>query len=225
MPDLKLSDDGLYYWDGRQWVSTLSPDGRSRWNGFAWVPAAAAVVPPAYFQPQSRVRVPTGWTRPMQYVVIAWFLVNAVWSVAAPFLMAGPLANYVNQAIQQNAALNPDVPPPSADVVATINSFITVGLAIGAAVGVAISAVAIIGALRRWTWVFYGVLVLLGLQTISLPFTLISAFTTPAFSALKLPVAMTAISVAFAIPAVALFVWMLVAAFRRGPWAMTRVAA
>ena len=166
--------------------------------------------------------MPTGWTKPLQYSVVAWYLVYAIWSVAGPFLLAGPLSDYVNQVIQQNAALNPDTPPPPADVLSTINSVITVALGVGAAIGVAISAVAIIGALRRWTWVFYAVLVLLGLQTVSFPFTLISAFTTSAFSPIKLPVAMTAVSVALAIPAVALFIWMAVAAFRRGPWAMTR---
>jgi len=44
--DLRLSDDGLFYWDGRQWVTTLSPDGRFRWNGSAWV-AVGGVAPPA----------------------------------------------------------------------------------------------------------------------------------------------------------------------------------
>jgi len=185
------------------------------------VPVAAGP-PPVYFQPKAGARVPTGWTKPLQYSVIAWYLANAIWSVAAPFLVAAPISDYVNQVMQQNAALNPDVPSPTAEMLSTINGFMTVGLAIGAAVGVAIAAVAIIGALRRWTWVFYAVLVLLGLQTISFPFTLISAFTTSAFSPMKLPVALTATSVAFAIPAVALFVWMLIAAFRRGPWAMTR---
>ena len=223
MPELKLSDDGLYYWDGQQWVTTLSRDGRSRWNGVTWVPVVSGPTP-VYFQPRSGARVATGWTRPLQYSVIAWYLAYAIWSIAAPFLMAGPISDYVNQAVQQNAALNPDVPPPTADVLATINSVITVALAAAAAIGVGISAVAIIGALRRWTWVFYAVLVLLGLQTVSFPFTLISAFTTSAFSPMKLPVAITAISVAFGVPAVALFVWMLVAAFRRGPWAMTRVS-
>jgi hypothetical protein len=170
------------------------------------------------------LRAPTGWTKPLQYSVIAWYLVYAIWSVTAPFLMAGTISDYVNQVMQQNIALNPDVPPPPADVLATINSMITAVLAVSAAVGVAISVVAIIGALNRWTWVFYAVLVLLGLQTVSVPFTLISAFTTSAISPMKMPVALTASSVAFAVPAVALFVWMLVAAFRRGPWGMTRVA-
>jgi hypothetical protein len=157
----------------------------------------------------------------LQYSVVAWYAVYAVWSVIAPFLMAAPISDYVNQINQRNAVPNPDFPPPT-DMVATIHTVITVGLAIGAAVAVAIAAVAIIGALRRWTWVFYAVLVLLGLQTISFPFTLIGAFTSSAYSTMKMPVAITAASVAFAIPAVALFVWMLVAAFRRGPWAMTR---
>jgi len=167
--------------------------------------------------------VPTGWTKPLQYSVVAWYVVYAIWSVTAPFLLAGTISDYVNQVMQQNAALNPDVPPPPPDVMATINSITTVAFAIGAAIGVAIAAVAIIGALRRWTWVFYAVLVLLGLQALSFPFTLVSAFSTSAISPMKMPVAVTAASVAFAIPGIALFIWMAVAAFRRGPWAMTRV--
>jgi hypothetical protein len=192
------------------------------------VPVGPTGAPGFSTQPHTGVRVPTGWTKPLQYSVVAFYVASAIWAVAAPFLMAAPLSDYLNQAIQQNAALNPDVPPPSADLIATINSVITVALGISAAVGVAISAVAIIGALRRWTWVFYAVLVLLGLQAVSFPFSLISAFSTTAISAspygsMKLPIGLTAASIAFAIPAIALFIWMAVAAFRRGPWAMTRV--
>ncbi|MEP6753115.1 MAG: hypothetical protein ABI959_10250 [Candidatus Dormiibacterota bacterium] len=203
-------------------MSTLSNDGRSRWNGIAWVPVGATATQGFYAQPHTGTRVATGWTKPLQYSVVAYYLVSAIWAIAAPFLMAAPISDYVNQVIQQNAALNPDTPPPPAAALSTIQSVITIALGVGAAIGVAISAVAIIGALRRWTWVFYAVLVLLALQTISFPFTLISAFTTSAFSPIKLPVATTAVSVAVAIPAVALFIWMAVAAFRRGPWAMKR---
>jgi hypothetical protein len=192
------------------------------------VPVFASAAPGLYAQPRSGPRVPTGWTKPLQYSVVALFLANAIWSVAQPFLLAVPISDYVNQVIQQNAALNPNTTPPPADAISTIHGIITVALAVGAAVGVAIAAVLIIGALRRWIWVFYAVLILLGLQTLSLPFTLISAFTTSAFTSaaytpLRLPVAITAASVALSIPGVALFAWMLVAAFRRGPWAMTRV--
>ena len=180
-------------------------------------------MPTFYSQPQAGARMPTNWTKPLQYSVIAFYAVSALWAVAEPFLMAGSISDYVNQVIQQNAALNPDVTPPPADVLNTIHSVITVALGIGAAIGVVIAAIAIIGALRRWTWVFYAVLVLLGLQAVSFPFTLVSAFTTSTLSPMKLPVALTVASVALAIPAIALFAWMAVAAFRRGPWAMARV--
>jgi len=38
VPDLQLSPDGAYYWDGTDWVSTLSHDRLYRWDGNAWVP-------------------------------------------------------------------------------------------------------------------------------------------------------------------------------------------
>jgi len=33
-----FSSDGNWWWDGKQWVSTLSPDGHYRWNGTVWSP-------------------------------------------------------------------------------------------------------------------------------------------------------------------------------------------
>jgi hypothetical protein len=38
----QFSGDGNWWWDGSQWVSTLSPDGHYRWNGTAWEPAPPA---------------------------------------------------------------------------------------------------------------------------------------------------------------------------------------
>jgi hypothetical protein len=158
----------------------------------------------------------------MQHSVAAWYLLRAIYVISVPFLMAGPLGDYINQVLQRQAELNPNAAPPTADVLATINGMLIVGFAIGAAIGVAISVVAIIGALKRWTWVFYAVLVLLGLETISFPFAVLSAFTTSALSPLKLPASLNAASIAFGVVAVAVFVWMLIAVIRRGPWAMTR---
>ena len=204
-------------------MTTLSHDGRSRWDGKSWVPVGAA--PPAmYPQPQRKPRVATGWTKPLQYAVAAWYLLQALYAIALPFVMTGPMTDYVNQVMQRQAELNPNVTPPTPDVMATIASLMTFALWAGALIGIAISAVAITGALKRWTWVFYAVLILLGLQTVSFPFTLISAFVTSTLNPVKLPVAMTATSIAFGFPAVALFAWMLVAAIRRGPWGMSRAA-
>lgn len=33
-----FSPDGLWWWDGAQWRSTVSPDGLWRWDGRSWVP-------------------------------------------------------------------------------------------------------------------------------------------------------------------------------------------
>ena len=202
-------------------MTTLSHDGRSRWNGTAWVPVGAAA-PATYPQPQRLPRVVTAWTKPLQYAVAAWYLLQALYAIALPFVMTGPMTDYLNQVMQQQAALNPNVTPPSPDVIASITSLMTVALWAGAVIGIAISAVAITGALKRWTWVFYAVLILLGLQTASFPFTLISAFATSTLNPVKLPFALTATSIAFGFPAVALFAWMLVAAIKRGPWGMRR---
>jgi uncharacterized membrane protein YkgB len=186
-----------------------------------WVPVALAspIATPVQSRPSSRV--PTNWTRPLSYSVAGWYLLRAIYVVATPFLVAGPMAGYMNQLMQRQAQLDPNAAPPPADMLTILNNFMIVGFAIGAAIGVAISVVAIIGALQRWTWVFYAVLVLLGFETMSFPFAVFSAFTT-SLSPINLPVGMTAASVAFGAAGATLFIWMLVAIFRRGPWAMTR---
>ena len=204
-------------------MTTLSHDGRSRWNGTAWIPIGTAPQV-AQFPPHRQARVATGWTKPLQYSVAAWYALQGIYALSLPFVMAGPMADYVNEVVRRNAELNPNVEPPPADFLAIMTTAVTWGLAIGAAVGVALTVVVVIGALKRWTWIFYAVLILLGLSTVSFPFTLISAFSTSAINPVKLPVVLTATSVAFGFPAVALFPWMLVAAIRRGPWGMSRAA-
>jgi hypothetical protein len=186
-----------------------------------WVPFAAAPPQPASFQRRPSSRVPTNWTRPLTYAVAGWYVLRAIYVVATPFLLAGPMAGYMNQLMLRQAQLDPNAAPPPADLLTIINNFMIVGFAIGAAIGVAISVVAIIGSLQRWTWIFYAVLVLLAFETMSFPFAVFSAFTT-SLSPIKLPVGMTVASLAFGAAAAALFIWMLVAIFRRGPWAMTR---
>lgn len=226
MPDLKVSADGLYYWDGSRWISTLSPDGRWRWNGVAWVPLSSMVAPPRqyYAQPLPTRRVPTAWTRPMQYVVAAWYGISALYALSIPFWMSGTMSQIINQSIQQSSTQNPDVSPPPADVVASITSMFTAVLWVGALIGVVIAAVVIIGALKRWTWMFYVVLVLLGLGAVSLPFGLIRAIAGSASVGLSysLPSWVSWLGVAFSVPGAALFVWMLIAAIHFGPWAMTK---
>ena len=40
-----LSPDGLWWWDGTRWQTTVSPDGRWRWTGAQWVPHVAPARP------------------------------------------------------------------------------------------------------------------------------------------------------------------------------------
>src|SRR5256885_15350335 len=73
----RLSPDGMYYWDGQTWKSTLSADGRFRWDVPAWTPAptSTGAVGPAYMARAQRE--PTSWTRPLQYAVAGW----DVWAI------------------------------------------------------------------------------------------------------------------------------------------------
>src|SRR6266849_2245337 len=198
MADMRLSDDGLYYWDGSRWISTLSPDGRWRWNGSGWVPVAAMVAPefapyPSYQQP-APPRRPTPWTKPMQYAVAAWYAVSGLYALSLPFWMSGTMAQMINQSIQRSTAQNPEVSPPPAEIVSSMTTMMSGVLWVAAIIGVVFAVVVIIGALAGTT----------------------------SINPFSLPGWISWLSVALAVPSTALFVWMLVAVVRYGPWAMTR---
>jgi hypothetical protein len=38
----QLSPDGAHYWDGRQWLPSVSADGRWQWDGTQWLARSAA---------------------------------------------------------------------------------------------------------------------------------------------------------------------------------------
>ena len=91
----------------------------------------------------------------------------------------------------------------------------------------AIFAVAIIGALQAWTWVYYVVLVLLGLSAILLPVDLVYVFVgarIASIAGMTMPSWLYLVSFLTGIPGAALFVWMLIALVKRGPWAMRRMS-
>jgi hypothetical protein len=228
----RLSPDGMYFWDGQQWVSTLSHDGRTRWNGTSWIPAGQPYGTAAFQPPGRVVREPTSWTRPLQVAVAAFYTLQGVYTLTLPFWMSGPIAQAMNQSIQQSIQrqqrLNPTVSPPPADFVNAMASFMSGALWVAAVFGLAIAAVAVIGALKRWTWVFYVVLIFLGLGAISLPLNLVNAASGSAItgaSGFTMPSWTYWVGLAVSIPGTALFVWMLVALVKRGPWAMRKVAA
>ena len=223
-----LSADGLHYWDGGTWISTLSPDGRSRWNGTAWVPTAQDPAFAAYQLSPRTLREPTSWTRPLQYAVASWYAISALYTLSLPLWMSGPMATAINQSIQRQEQLYPTPSRPPADFTNMMTSMMSGVLWFAAVFGFAICVVAIIGALKRWTWLFYVVLVLLGLGLISLPVNLVNAMTGSSItstSGFVMPTSITWIGIVFSVPAAALFIWMLVAVVKHGPWAMRKVSS
>jgi hypothetical protein len=223
----RLSPDGMYYWDGQQWVSTLSHDGRTRWNGTAWVPTGQ-VYGAATNQPPGRVmREPTSWTRPLQLAVAGWYVLQGVYAISLPIWMSAPMTQAINQSIQRQQQLYPQASPPPADFTNAMTSMVGGILTAGAVFGLVIAAVAVVGALMRWTWIYYVVLVFLGLGAVSLPLDVVNALGGSAISSASgftMPGWFYWVGLLTAIPSTALFIWMLVALVKRGPWAMRKVA-
>jgi len=221
----QISPDGMYYWDGSQWLSTLSADGRHRWNGAAWMPVSQQAFMPVYAPQPLPARVPTSWTRPLQYAVAALYTLSGLFSLTLPFWMGGMMTQAMNQSIQNQQQLNPNASPIPTDVVSTMTSIGNGVVWVAAIFSLAICLITIVGALKRWTWIFYVVLVFLGLGVISIPLDLVNAFTGSRFSGVSgysMPSWYYWVGLAEAIPVTAVFLWMLIALIKRGPWAMVR---
>ncbi|MGH7760312.1 MAG: hypothetical protein ACREOY_02695 [Candidatus Dormibacteraceae bacterium] len=222
----QLSPDGMFYWDGQRWVSTLSPDGRFRWNGTTWVASGQAYGPLHRQATGHAMREATSWTRPLQLAVAGWYVIEGIYALWLPFWMGGPMSQAMNQSIQRQQQLYPTVSPPPVELTNVMTSMVGGILWVSALFGLVIAIVVVVGALQRWTWMYYAVLVLLGFGAISLPVDVVDALGGSAVSAasgFSLPSWTYWLGLASAMPSTALFVWMLVALVKRGPWAMRKV--
>jgi hypothetical protein len=222
----RVSPDGMYYWDGQGWVTTLSPDGRHRWNGVAWVPIADQPYIAVPGQQAGAARQPTSWTRPLQYAVAGWYVWSAIYSLTIPFWMGGLMAQIMNQSIANQQRLNPDAAPP-AGFTDMMQNAATIGMWIGVVVLVGIFIVPFIGALRRWTWIYYVVMVLLVISALLLPLDLFDAALGSRLSSAStfaMPSWFYILNFVTGLPGVALLAWMLIAQITRGPWAMKRIS-
>jgi hypothetical protein len=218
--DVKFSADGSRYWDGRFWVRALSPDGNFRWNGSEWLPVVAPAGPAYSYVAPTTGRIPTHWTKPMQNSVVALEAVTILYLVSQAYLLSDTMSHYVNQGLQQSATQNAQVSPAPAELITSFFSLVFWG---GSAIGSLFCILIIIGALNRWTWIFYVNLAFYGLTTILLPFNIISAVSGSVVANIYPANSLSSwLTVALGIPTAALFVWMLRAVFRYGPWAMTR---
>ena len=218
----RFSPDGMYYWDGAAWVSAVSPDGRYRWNGSSWVPNTFMAT--AYTPAQPVRREPTSWTRPLQYAVVAWYAISALASVSLPFWMGGQLTQMMQAAIQRQQQLNPNLTPPPPSFYDSMNTLMTTMLWVASIFACALAIVVIVGALRRWTWMYYVVLVWLGLGVISGPADLLN-LSTGGYSSFGYspPPWLYVVGIVSWFPSTALFAFMLVGLVKRGPWGMVKV--
>lgn len=204
MSSPRISADGLYYWDGGRWVPT----------------GARAVPPPhpqaAYRAPVRPKRTATSWTRPLQWVIAAWFGLQCAITLVVAAVVAINLGDWVNAFVFAEERAHPQdaLPPPgfAQEMTATIGLYTFVGVGSLLALGIVIIA----GASKRWGWTHYVAIVALALEAATLPLTLFYP---------GLPDSARALVVILAIASAVLCVVLIAARVRRGPWATTTASA
>jgi hypothetical protein len=165
----------------------------------------------------------------MQYAVAGWYGVQALWVASLPFWYISTMTRFADEMNRRNQQLNPGIPTPPADPM--LNKQMSVVFYLVIAVGLAIAVAAIVVAAWRQTWAFYAILALLGLEATWLvlgplgALAISIAFTAAGGLSVGPPAWMVWVQLVFGIVSTALFAWMLVAMFQRGPWAMTKVNA
>jgi len=216
----------MYYWDGQQWASTLSPDGRFRWNGSTWEPVPTMAYPAPYYPGSASQREPTSWTQPLQIAVVARYVASGLYGLALPFWMQGYTSAVMQRSLAQQQQAYPPGQAPPPGFTDMMNSIVTGSIWIGTVIGLALAVVAIVGAVKRWTWAYYLILVLLGFTLLGTMFNLINLAAGGALTSRQpQPPELTRLA-AYIFGAIdtVLFVWMLIAVVRRGPWAMKRIS-
>lgn len=181
----------------------VSADGQFRWDGQQWVPI-----------PKGE-REPTAWTRPMQLAAAALFAIDAVASVAFSLIFETHSA-MVQVLKQQNSQLPPGM---TIDQLADTARAVAIGVVVFIAV---LALVAAVGSFLGWRWMFWAALVLFAFGGIG-ALTNIAALTNPSSSAY--PVWVLVVNELISIASAAMFVWMLIAAIKYGPWAMKKPGA
>src|SRR5258708_12784860 len=96
--------------------------------------------------------------------------------------MGAPMATAMNLRSQRQEQLYPAESQASADFTNVMASMVGGALWVSAVFGVAIAIIAAIGALKRWTWMYYAVLILLGFGVVSLPIDVVDALAGSAIS-------------------------------------------
>lgn len=183
-----------------QSAGQISADGQFRWDGQQWVPLAA------------NYREPTSWTRPMQLISAALFAVSGLSGIIITIAFVNH--DSVLKAIHAQGTQIPS----GTDIDTVVN--ITIGVTWGIAFLFAVLwLVAAVGSYLGWRWIFWAALVLFGVSGIG-AFTNLTSIANPDKS--PVPIGGLIVSEVFSVGSLAMFVWMLIAVIKFGPWAMRR---
>lgn len=219
-PDVH-SPDRRYWWDGSQWLLAVSRDGQLWFDGTEWRPNP--LTPPGI------PLVPTRWTRALQAAVVAVTLLGFGSFVATlPLIASMPTPTVV--VVPEGTS-----PEAAARFTQTMRPVMVASLIFMAAIFGAVAALIVMGTIRRWLWMFWVVLVLLGLNmlvNVLMPLLLRVAGLLPATPPPgvipsrppPVPMVVSVVGELVLAAAVVLFVAMVVAALRIGPWACRKAA-
>jgi len=175
------------------------------------------------------VRTPTSWTRPLQIAVIALAAGQILYSVSYPYWSAAAWnwwGSIVNAGGAQVHWWGWPLPPPGSPHDVLLALLDTYG---GPLLTVAIAVAVIIAAIRRWSWAFLAIGVLLALYGLLRAYNLLvnvilfPALPPPPWGPVLMPdVGLEAI---FGLAALVLVLFVIVALATRGPWGMRRLSA
>jgi hypothetical protein len=138
------------------------------------------------------------------------------------------MSNVMQQSIQRQQQAYPPGEGPPAGFTDTMTSIMTGSIWVGVIIGLALTATAIVAAIKRWAWAYYAILVLLGFTLLGTVYNVVDLVTGGFLSARQgtQPPELTRLfAYAFGVVDTALFVGMLVALVRRGPWGMRRITS
>ena len=174
------------------------------------------------------VRNPTSWTRPLQIAVIALAAAQILYSVSYPYWSASAWNwwnNMLNPQGPQAHWFGWPLPPPGSlhDILLELLDIYG-----GTLLTVAIAMAVIVAAIKRWSWAFLAIGVLLALYGLVRMYNLL--VNVIAFPALPPPpwgpVLMPDVGFegVFGLVALVLWLYVIVALATRGPWGMRKVA-
>jgi hypothetical protein len=173
-------------------------------------------------------REPTPWTRPLQLAVIGLTLLGQInLLLLLPFL-----TSYVRAAIRRSIDMSLAAQPGPVENADQIRAFAeqwaVVTEAMTVVVAVAWCILVLIATLKRWTWFYWLFMVLAGASVLGLPQQFLQVFGIgfsggPGQPALVLALPNALLGLFLGCAELALFVWMIVALRRFGPWACRQV--